>query len=321
MKAVVARQYGTPDSLQVLDVDKPDVADDQVRVKVHAASLNGSDREMLQGWFLIRLSGLRRPNHEILGTDIAGTVEAVGRDVRQFEVGDEVLGELSGHGMGALAEYAVAPERALIRKPPGLTFEQAAAVPQAGLLALQGVRDRGEVQPDQQVLINGAGGGVGTFAVQLAKHYGAEVTAVDSEMKFEMLRAIGADHVLDYRQEDFTRTGLRYDLILDVMSTRSAGDYLRALKSGGSYAMVGGSAPAVFRVVVLGALATRNRSESIGLMLGTLTAPEDLTTLVELIEAGTISPVIDRTYPLDEAAEAFRRLYDGSFLGKIVITM
>jgi NADPH:quinone reductase-like Zn-dependent oxidoreductase len=221
MKAIVRHKYGSPDVLRLEEVDTPVPADDEVLIKIYAVSINGSDREALIGKPLYaRLGGLRRPGYPILGSDIAGQVERAGKNITQFQPGDEVFGEIPGYH-GGFAEYACAPERTLARKPAGLTFEQAAAIPQAGVIALQGIREKGQVKPGQKVLINGAGGGAGTFAVQLAKLHGAEVTAVDNTGKLEFLRFLGADHVIDYTRQDFTQTGKQYDLILDVIAHRS----------------------------------------------------------------------------------------------------
>ncbi len=230
MKAIVCHKYGSPDVLQFKEVAKPAPKYNEVLVKVHAASLNAADFENLRGVFVVRIAAPRKPMHKILGSDIAGRVEAVGSSVKQFQPGDEVYGDLSVCGFGAFAEYACAPESALAPKPASMTFEEAATFPQAAVLALQNLggsgvsspnsmmMEKGPVEPGQKVLINGAGGGVGTFAVQLAKYFGAEVTGVDSAKKLDMLRSIGADHVIDYTREDFTKSGQRYDLILDVVA-------------------------------------------------------------------------------------------------------
>jgi NADPH:quinone reductase-like Zn-dependent oxidoreductase len=227
MKAVVYTRYGSPDVLELKEVEKPVPKETEVLIKVHAVSINGSDREGLVGKPLYaRIGGLRRPGHPILGSDVAGRVEAAGRNVKEFRPGDEVFGEIPGYH-GGFAEYAPVPERNLIRKPASLTFEEAASIPQGGVIALRGIRDEGQVQPGQKVLINGAGGSAGTFAVQLAKLYGAEVTGVDNAAKLDFLRSLGADHVIDYTREDFTKNGKHYDLILDVIAGRPAFAYHR----------------------------------------------------------------------------------------------
>src|SRR3989440_10404101 len=230
MKAIVYTEYGSPDVLQFKEVEKPTPKDNEVLVKVHATSVNAGDWHLLRAKpFLMRLMGygLLKPKHTILGSDIAGRVEAVGRNVKQFQSGDEVFGNTAKYGFGGFAEYVSVPENALVLKPTNISFEEAAAVPQAAVVALQGLRDKGRIQSGQKVLIHGAGGGVGTFAVQIAKAFGAEVTGVDSTRKLDMLRSIGADHVIDYTQEDFTKSGQRYDLILDVVASQSIFDYKR----------------------------------------------------------------------------------------------
>jgi NADPH:quinone reductase-like Zn-dependent oxidoreductase len=322
MKAIVCTEYGAPDGLQFEEVPKPTPDDDQVLVRVHAASLNAADLETLRGVFIVRMTAPFRPTHRILGSDIAGRVEAVGRNVKQFQSGDEVWGDLSfPHGLGGFAEYVCVSENALAPKPASMTFGEAATYPQAAIVALQSLRDKGQIQPGQKVLINGAGGGMGTFAVQLAKDFGAEVTGVDSTMKLDMLRSIGADHVIDYTQEDYTKSGQRYDLILDVAAYRSVFDYRRALTTEGIFMMVGGSVATLIQVVFLGALISRRGSQRIGLNAWTPNKREDLAYLAELFEAGKVVPVIDRRYPLREVPEALRYLEEEPHLGKIVITV
>jgi len=253
VKAIVYTKYGPPDVLELKEVEKPTPKDNEVLIKVHAASVNSWDWDLLRGTpFLNRLGGLLKPKYKILGADIAGRVEAVGRNVKRFQPGDEVFGDLSECGWGGFAEYVCARENALALKPASMTFEEVAAVPQAAVMALQGLRDKGQIQPGQKVLINGAGGGVGTFAVQIAKSFGAEVTGVDSTRKLDMMRSIGADQVIDYTREDFTKSGQRYDLILDVVAYRSIFDYKRALSPKGIYVFVGGSMAAAFQAVFLG---------------------------------------------------------------------
>jgi len=322
MKAIVCMKYGAPADLQLKEVPKPTPDDDQVLVKVHAASLNAADLETLRGVFMVRMASPRKPMHKILGSDIAGRVEAVGREVVQFQPGDEVWGDLSyPHGLGAFAEYVCVSENALAPKPASMRFEEAATYPQAAIVALQSLRDKGQLQPGQKALINGAGGGMGTFAVQLAKYFGAEVTAVDSTRKLDMLRSIGADHVIDYTKEDYTRSGQRYDLILDVAAHRSVFDYRRALAPEGIFMTVGGSVATLIQVVTLGALISMRGSQRIGLNAWTPNKREDLAFLAELFEAGKVVPVIDRQYPLREVPEALRYLEEEPHLGKIVITV
>ena len=322
MKAIVCTKYGSPDELRLKEVPNPAPNDDQVLVKIHAASLNAADLETLRGIFLVRMASPRRPVHQILGSDIAGRVEAVGKNVQQFQPGDGVWGDLSyPHGLGAFAEYVCAAENALAPKPPSMTFEEAATYPQAAIVALQSLRDKGQTQPGQKLLINGAGGGMGTFAVQLAKYFGADVTAVDSTRKLDMLRSIGADQVIDYTHEDYTQSGQRYDLILDLAAHRSVSDYRRALAPDGVFMMVGGSVATLLQVVTRGTWISRRGGQIIGLNAWTPNKREDLTFLAELFEAGKVVPVIDRRYPLHEVPEALRYLEEEPHLGKIVITV
>ncbi len=332
MKAIVCKKYGPPDVLKLKEVEKSVPKDDEVLVKVHAASLNAADFETLRGVFIVRMAAPLKPMHKIPGSDIAGRVEAVGRDVNQFLAGDEVFGDLSVCGYGAFAEYACVPESALALKPASMTFEEAATYPQAAVLALQNLRgvgsssfspmllDKGQIQPGQKVLINGAGGGVGTFAIQLAKYFGAEVTGVDSTRKLDLLRSIGADHVIDYTQEDYTKSGQHYDLILDVVANRSIFAYKRALGPKGIFVYVGGSTAAIFQALLLGPLISRNRTKTMGVVMGKPNKKEDLVFLEELFEVGKVVPVIDRRYPLSEVPEALRHLEEGHAIGKVVIT-
>jgi len=277
--------------------------------------------------------GLLKPKYKILGSDIAGRVEVVGRNVKQFKPGDEIWGDLSEHGFGTFAEYVCVPENALRLKPASMTFEEAAAVPTAAVVALQNLRgavpslpspilsDKGQIQPGQKVLINGAGGGVGTFAVQIAKSFGAEVTGVDSTGKLDMLCSLGADHVIDYTQEDFTKRGQHYDLILDVVASRSIFAYKRALRPKGIYVFVGGSMAAIFQAFFLAPLISMTGSKKMGVVMWKPNKKEDLDFLKELFEAGKVVPVIDRRYPLSEVPEAMRYLGDGHARGKVVITV
>jgi NADPH:quinone reductase-like Zn-dependent oxidoreductase len=320
MKAIVHHEYGSPAVLKLEEVPRPTPTDDEVLIKVHAVSINGSDWEGLTGRPLYaRLGGLRKPNYKILGSDIAGRVEAAGKNVRQFRLGEDVFGEMPSY-RGGFAEYVCVPEEALIKKPAGLTFEEAAAIPQGAVIALQGIRNKGQVQPGQHVLINGAGGSAGTFAVQLAKYYGAEVTGVDNTGKLEFLRSLGADHVIDYTRQDFTKNRNQYDLILDVISYRSAFAYARALKTHGSYFFVGGSVATLFQILLLGPWIRRATSKNVRL-LAVQRNQKDLLFVTELCEAGKIVPVIDRRYPLSEVPEALRYVGEGHARGKVVITM
>ncbi|MHA2227254.1 MAG: NAD(P)-dependent alcohol dehydrogenase [Candidatus Hodarchaeales archaeon] len=321
MKAIVRTQFGSPDVLQFKKIAKPIPSDNEVLVKVHAASLNAADLEYLRGMFLTRIVGPRKPRPAILGSDIAGRVEVAGRNVTQFQPGDDIFVDLSVCGFGAFAEYVCVPENALARKPASMTFEEAATIPQAALLALQGLRDKRQVQPGQKVLINGAGGGVGTFAVQIAKSFGAEVTAVDSTRKLDMLSSIGADHVIDYTQEDFVRSGLRYDLILDVVASRSIFAYKHALRPEGTYAVIGGGNTAIFQTAFLGPLISKIGNKKMGILILKPNKKEDLAFLKALHEASKVVPVIDRRYPLSEVAQALQYLEEGHVQGKVVITI
>ncbi len=320
MKAIVYTKYGPPDVLQLKEVERPTPTDDEVLIKVQAVSVNRSDWEGLTGKPLYaRVGGLLRPRHQILGSDIAGRVEMVGRNIRRFQPGDEVFGDILGR-MGGFAEYVCARERALALKPAGMTFEEAAAIPQAAVIALQGIRDKGQVQPGQKVLINGAGGGAGTFAVQLAKLCGAEVTGVDNTGKLDFMSSLGADHVIDYTREDFTKNGRQYDMVLDVIAHRSVFAYERALRPDGSYFMIGGSVATVFQILLLGPWIRRTTGKRIR-MLVVQPNLKDMVYVTELCEAGKVIPVIDRRYPLSEVPEAIRYLGEGHAKGKVVITV
>jgi NADPH:quinone reductase-like Zn-dependent oxidoreductase len=320
MKAVVYERYGPPEVLQLKEVEMPVPSDDEVLIRVHAASVNGSDREGLIGKPLYaRIRGLRKPGHPILGSDIAGRVESVGRNIREFRSGDEVFGEIPGYH-GGFAEFACAPERTLIRKPAGLTFEEAAAIPQAGVIALRGIRTEGQVQPGQSVLINGAGGSAGTFAIQLAKLHGAEVTGVDHSSKSDFLRSLGADHVIDYTREDFTKDGKQYDLILDLIAHHSVTACARALRPNGTYFFVGGSVGVLLPILLLGPWIRRTRGRQVRMLIVPQNR-EDLAAITELCEGGKVRPIIDRRYRLSEAPEALRYVCEGRQKGKIVITV
>ncbi|MEO8285138.1 MAG: NAD(P)-dependent alcohol dehydrogenase [Chloroflexota bacterium] len=322
MKAIVYTKYGSPDLLQFKEVPIPTLRNNEVLVKVHAASANAADLHLLRGTpFLFRLSaGLLRPKKQIIGADIAGRVEAVGSNVTRLQAGDEIFGNVSGCGWGGFAEYVAVPEHVLVVKPARLTFEQAAAVPMAAVTALQALRDKGQIKSGQSVLINGASGGVGTFAVQIAKAYGAEVTAVCSTSKVGLMRSIGADHVIDYTREDFTRNGQRYDLILAANGNRSISDYKRALAPMGTYVMTGGSTAQMFQAMLLGPLHSKTGGKKMGNLLAKPNT-RDLAFVKELLEAGKVVPVIDRCYPLSEAAEAIRYLEKGHASGKVVISV
>ena len=317
MKAVVYTRYGSPDVLRFTDVEKPAPKDNEVLVKVRAVSLNRSDWEGLRGKPLYaRSMGPLRPRHHILGSDIAGRVEAAGRTTTRFQPGDDVFADILS-SMGGFAEYVCVPESALAPMPAGMTYEEAAALPQAGAIALQGIWDKGQVQAGRKVLINGAGGGSGMYAVQLAKLHGAEVTGVDNPEKVEFIRALGADHVIDYTRADFTRNGRRYDLILDLAAHRSVLAYQGSLAPGGRYLYVGGSAATLMQVLLIGPLLGRTEGKKLRLLAVRL-GVERLAPLVGLCQAGTIATVIDRRYRLPEVPEALRYLGEGHAKGKIV---
>ena len=320
MKAILCTEYGPPEVLQLQEVERPTPKENQVLVKVHAASINAGDwREMRANPFVIRLTGggLRRPKDPRFGTDVAGRVEAVGENVKQFRPGDEVF----GCAAGAFAEYALAREAYVAPKPSNTSFDVAAAVPVAGLTALQGLRDSGGIRPGQKVLIQGASGGVGTFAVQLAKSFGAEVTAVCSTRNQDMVRSIGADHVIDYTKEDFTRNPQRYDLIFAANGYHWISAYKRALNPQGIYVCAGGSMPQFFQAILLGSLMSRSGGKKLGTMGIAKVIQKDLVYLGELLEAGKIVPLIDRRYTLGEVPEAIRYVEETHAQGKVVITL
>ena len=322
MRAIVYHTYGSPDVLKLEEVEKPTPKDDEILVKVYAASVNALDWHLLRADpFLARLnSGLLKPKHQILGADVAGRVEAVGRNVKQFQTGDEVFGDIFESGLGGFAEYVSAHEDAWVSKPTNLTFDEVAAVPVAALTALQGLRDKGQIQPGQKVLINGASGGVGTFAVQIAKAFGAEVTAVCSTRNVDMARSLGADQVIDYTKEDFTKKEQRYDLILAVNGYHPILDYKRALSPKGRYVMTGGNMAQFGQAMLLGPVISMTGSNKMGNFLAKANH-KDLVFIKELLEAGKIRPVIDRRYPLNEVAEAIRYIEAGHAKGKVVITV
>jgi NADPH:quinone reductase-like Zn-dependent oxidoreductase len=316
MKAMVYTKFGSPDVLRLQEVEKPAPKDHELLIRVRAASANPYEwRHLRADPFFIRFmgGGLFRPKHRILGADIAGQVEAVGREARQFKPGDDVFGDGS---YGGYAEYVCVDEKKVALKPASLSFEEAAAVPMAGLTALQGLRDKGRIRAGQKVLINGASGGVGTFAVQIARSFGAEVTGVCSAGKMDLVRSLGADHVVDYKREDVTTAGERYDLIFDVAAFRSVKKYRRILAAGGIYVVAGGSMARILQVMLLSMTGAKNMT-----FLAARVSQEDLRTLSDLLSAGKVKSVIDRCYPLEETAKAIRYLEDGHARGKIVITV
>ena len=320
MKAIIQTKYGLPDVLTYEDVDKPIPGDDQVLVRIHAASVNAADWRILRGKPLLfrPMFGFPKPKNPIPGSDLAGVVEAVGKDVTRFKPGDEIFGENGFEdGMGAFAEYAAVPARNLLPKPANLSFEEAAAIPLAGGTALRSLRRAGKLQTGQSVLINGASGGVGTYALQIAKALGAEVTAVVSTRNVEQAHELGADHVIDYKKDDFAQNGQLYDLILGVNGNRPLRDYKNCLTKNGTYVMVGGKNRQIFQAVLLGSLASRG-GKTITI---TPAEPEieDLVYLTELIETRKVKPVIDRTFPLNQTADAMRYIDTGHARGKVVI--
>jgi NADPH:quinone reductase-like Zn-dependent oxidoreductase len=319
LKAVVYRRYGPPDVLRVEDVEKPAPQGDEVLVRVHAASVNAADRVLLRGRpFIIRLGmGLSKPRHPILGFDVAGRVEAVGPGVEAFRPGDDVFG---ASRFGGFAEYVCVSERTLVPKPPNVSFEQAAATPTAAYTALQAIRKKGQLRPGEKVLVEGASGGVGTFAVQLAKAFGAEVTAVCSTRNVEIARSAGADHVVDYRREDFLRSGRRYDLIIGVNAYRPLSDYARALEPNGTYVMSGGGGTQILQAMFHGRWLSMTSSKKLGNVMAT-PRKADLLVVKELLETGKITPIIERTCALSEVPDAIRRLENEHARGKTVITM
>jgi NADPH:quinone reductase-like Zn-dependent oxidoreductase len=319
MKAIVYKEFGPPDVLRLEEIPKPTPSDDEVMVKIHSASVNYGDYAFLIGEpFFLRLmgAGLLKPSHRILGLDMAGEVEAFGKNIKQFQPGDEVFGE---SGFSAFAEYRCVTEDKLVLKPANISFDEAAAVPESAVTALQGLRDKGQIRSGQKVLINGASGGVGTFAVQIAKSFGAEVTGVCSTGKLDMVHSIGADHVIDYTEEDFTKSGQRYDLILAANGSRPILEHRRALGPEGIYVATGPTAQ-LFQAMFLGPFMSMTGSKKMGSSARTANK-EDLVVMKELLEAGKVVPVIDKRYPLSEVPEALRYIGEGHALGKVVITV
>ena len=322
MKAIVYTEYGGPSVLRLEELEKPTPKDDEVLIKIHAASVNDWDWGLLRDKpFANRLiySGLLKPKIQILGCEIAGEVELVGRNVKEFQPGDEVLGDISRCRWGGFAEYVCARSNAVVLKPDSMTFDEAAAIPQAALLALQGLQDRGQIKPGQKVLINGAGGGAGTFAIQIAKSFGTEVTGVDNTRKLDIMRSIGADHVIDYTQENFSKNDKRYDLILDFAAYHSILNYSRALNPKGVYIIAGGSTLIFQQVIFIGPLILTTTNKK---MIFLMHKPnEGLAFIIKLFKDGKLKPVIDKSYPLSEVPEALRYFGEGKARGKVIITM
>jgi NADPH:quinone reductase-like Zn-dependent oxidoreductase len=319
LKAIVYYKYGGPEVLQLAEVDKPSPKDDEVLVRVHAVSLNDWDFGLLVGDFVNRmLNGLFTPKRKILGSDIAGSVESVGKNITRFKKGDEVYGDLSGR-WGGFAEFVCAPEKALVLKPASMSFVDAASIPQAAMLAVQGLVDIGKIRDGQRILINGAGGGVGTFGVQIAKLYDVEITGVDSAGKLDMLKALGFDHVIDYAKEDFTKNGRQYDLILDAKTNRSMFDYARSLSPNGAYVTVGGSLRRLLQALIVRSWISMTQKKQIRIVA--LKTNKDLMYMNELFETGKIKPVIDGPYKLEQFPEAFRLFAKAEHKGKVVLIM
>jgi NADPH:quinone reductase-like Zn-dependent oxidoreductase len=324
MKAIVYTKYGSPDVLELQEVEKPTPNDNEVLIKIHAAAANPADWHLMRADpFLARLqNGLLKPKHTRLGSDVAGRVEAIGKNVTQFQIGDEVFGELPLNSLGSFAEYVCVQEEFLALKPANLSFEQAAAVPLAAFTALQGLRDKGQIKAGQKVLINGASGGVGTFAVQIAKAFGTEVTGVCSTQNLELVRSIGADHVIDYTKEDFTNNGQQYDLIFDAVGNRSVSDLKRTLSLRGIASIAGfTSLSLLFQAMIIGPWLSKKEGQQIGLMATAKANKKDLLVIKELLETGKVKPVIDKTYSLRDVPEAIRYLETGRARGKVVITV
>ena len=321
MKAIVYHKYGPPDVLELKEVEKPTPKDNEILIRVHSSSVNGGDWHLLRGTpFFVRIfTGLWKPKNKILGADVAGRIESVGRNAKRFQPGDAVFGDISGGGWGGyggFAEYVCAAEEGLTLKPASMTFEEAAAVPQAAVIALQSLRYKGQIRPGQQVLITGAG----TFAVQIAKSYGAEVTGVDSTRKLDLMRSIGADHVIDYTREDFTENRGRYDLIVDLAAYHPIFDCMRALSAKGIYVQAGGSTVQMMQAIFLGPWISMTASKKMGYLTHRPNT-EDLIFVKNLLEEGKAAPVIDRHYSLSEVAQAIRYCEEGHALGKVVIAV
>jgi NADPH:quinone reductase-like Zn-dependent oxidoreductase len=319
MRAITYYNYGSTNHLKLEDVPTPTPSPNEVLIKVFAASVNSWDWDLVRGSpFVIRLNAPSKPKYKIIGCDVAGRVESIGKNVKRFKPGDEVFGDLSACHWGGFAEYVTADEKALALKSPSMTFEQAAAIPQAGVLALQGLRDVGKIKAGDKVLLNGAGGGVGTFALQYAKLLGAEVTCVDTEKKLTMLKALGSDHVIDFNKEDFIHSNIQYDIILDVITQHPMSEYARVLKPGGRLVIVGGNLKHVFQVMFLGKIYSALIGKYPRLLMHKPMAT-DLDVMRELFNSGDVKPVIDRVFPLSETAKAIQYLGDGLVKGKVVV--
>jgi len=323
MRAIVRHRYGSADVLELAQIDIPVPGDDEVLVRVHAASLNTADLDNLRGIPMAARAalGLFRPRNGRMGLDLAGTVQAVGAKVDRLQPGDEVWADMIAWRYGSFAEYVCAPERVFALKPAAMSFEEAATMPHSAVLALQGLRGKGGINPGDKVLVNGAGGCVGPFAVQIAKSFGAEVTGVDSAEKLDLIRSVGADHVIDYTREDFTRGGQRYDFVLDIAGSRSVLRYRRVLSPSGRFVLIAHSLAAYFQAFILGAWVSMTSHQRMGNPSWHPSRREDLDLLGRLFETGQLKPVIDSRFPLSEVPDALRRLESGRARGKIVITV
>jgi len=321
MNAIYYDQYGPPDVLQMREIERPVPSDDEVLIRVYAASINSWDWDMIRGKpAFVRMWGLFKPKHKIPGSDIAGRIESVGRRAKKFKPGDDVYGDIVEHGWGGFAEYACAKENQLVLKPASMSYEQAAAIPQAGLLALQGIRDCGKLQKGQHILLNGAGGGVGTLGLQIAKMLGGEVTVVDSADKLEMLKSLGAHHVIDYHKEDYTNIGQAYDIIVDVVASRPLSSYKRALAPGGIFVMIGGSTLTILKMMVMSPIISKgNRPGDKRLTIMGYKPNQGLDDMSTYFQQGKVIPVIDKVFPLAETREAFKYFASGTFKGKVVL--
>ncbi len=321
MKAIICTKYGSPDLLQIKDIEKPSPGDDEVLVKVYAASVNYNTMMFVKGVPLVgrTFTGLLKPKLQTPGNDISGRVEAVGKNVNSLKPGDEVFGDLAEYGFSAFADYVAVPEKSLTLKPANLSFEEAAAVPEAGLVALQALRDAGEIRTRNNVLIYGASGGIGTFAVQIAKYYGVEVTGVCSTINIDLVRSLGADNVIDYTREDFTNNEKQYDLILSTAGYRSILDYKRALSPGGIYISTGGTMKQIFQAMLLGPLLSMFGKKKLSSMV--VKPNKDLDFMKELIETGKVKPVIDKSFSFSDTAKAISHYGEGHARGKVVITI
>ena len=317
MKAYIRKKYGSPENIVIKEVELPSLQDNEVKIKIYSASVNQTDVEAIKGWFFVRIGqGLRKPNNKILGCDYAGKIEEIGKKVTQFKPGDEVYGDLMANRYyGAFAEYVILPERLVRIKPSIMTMDQASTIGQAGVLALQGIIGKKELKQGQKILINGAGGGVGTFAVQIAKIYGLEITAVDKEEKFTLLKELGATNLIDYTKDDFTKKGKRYDLILDVVAKKSVFAYRRALTKTGVYRMVGGTTGRIFQVIFLGGLISKVSTKKVGPLIGKPNNKEYMEQITKLFMEKKVKPIIDKVFNFEQVPEAIKYIANGDVKG------